>query len=294
MSSFDIVKVGLSADLAASGTATITYPTGRSKGFYSGTDGKHVLVAGGNVYNAPKDFTLTFNANASSITLTWGAANATLVAGTNITLQLSRPGYDGLGVADVANVTKMVAAGVYRVDLGSPNVADADGICASQSVTTLVAALLNGAVGATLDVPRNVVGAWTGTSVITITGLDEYGAVVVENSASGTSHTGTKAFKKITSIIPTGSITSATFGTGDVLGLPVALPTLGRVLREMEDGTTASAGTPVAAIIAKATATTGDVRGTYDPNSACDGSKGFTLLLALTDPDNKGVSQYAG
>jgi hypothetical protein len=36
------------------------------------------------------------------------------------------------------------------------------------------------------------------------------------------------------------------------------------------------------------------VRGTYDPDSACNGTKTFTLLVALTDPTYKGVAQYAG
>jgi len=49
-----------------------------------------------------------------------------------------------------------------------------------------------GALGFTADcrTGRNVVAAWTGTAVMTVTGLDMYGNVVVEASASGTSLTG--------------------------------------------------------------------------------------------------------
>jgi hypothetical protein len=42
------------------------------------------------------------------------------------------------------------------------------------------------------------------------------------------------------------------------------------------------------------TATTADVRGTYDPNVACDGSKGFKLIVALQDPQFLGNPQYDG
>lgn len=44
----------------------------------------------------------------------------------------------------------------------------------------------------------------------------------------------------------------------------------------------------------EATATTGDVRGTYDPSDACDGDDGYMLLVALPNPADKGVAQYGG
>lgn len=51
-------------------------------------------------------------------------------------------------------------------------------------------------------------------------------------------------------------------------------------------------GTFVAGVTTKATATTGDPRGTYDPTAACDGTTQFALLVALPDPGNDGVPQY--
>ncbi len=87
-------------------------------------------------------------------------------------------------------------------------------------------------------------------------------------------------------------MTGATVGTGDVIGLPVFLPGTGYVLRELQDGAAATAGTIVAGVTTKATATTGDVRGTYDPNAACDGAKAFQLLTFLGDPGFKGVAQF--
>ena len=297
---FDVASFTLASALAASGTVTVGYPSGRSKGDYLHSDGKHVLVADGNTYSAPASFSLTFNANASSITLTWAAGMRTLAAGTTCRLEMSRAGQNDRRPleAPAAALAKVSSAPSYLISLGSPNVADADGICASQSGTAATAMTINGALAAsgvaTFDVPRNVVGAWTGTAVLTVTGTDEYGGVIVESSASGTTMAGKKAFKTITSVVPSASTTSATVGSGDVLGLPVALPTVSMVVREIEDSATATAGTLVAADRAKGTATTGDVRGTYDPNSAADGNKGFALVVALSDPTNRGVPQFAG
>lgn len=50
-------------------------------------------------------------------------------------------------------------------------------------------------------------------------------------------------------------------------------------------------GDAVVGASAAATATTGDVRGTYDPATACDGSKSFDLLVLSPDPKYLGVTQ---
>jgi hypothetical protein len=42
------------------------------------------------------------------------------------------------------------------------------------------------------------------------------------------------------------------------------------------------------------TATTGDVRGTYDPNAAADGARVFELVVALMEPGDLGMPQFAG
>src|SRR5688500_11043921 len=93
---FDTIPAfSLAAALAASGTLTVSYPTNRSKGHYLGSTGRHkLIVRGSTTYTAPEDFTLTFNANASNITLTWGAGKPTLAAGTVVTLQMERRGQD--------------------------------------------------------------------------------------------------------------------------------------------------------------------------------------------------------
>ena len=188
---------------------------------------------------------------------------------------------------------------ILQVDLGAPVAASANAICLSQSVTGGVAALLNGALGGTLDVPRNVVAAWTNTAVCTVTGTDVYGRTLVESSASGTSMTGKKAFKTITSVVFSASVTSATVGTGDVLGLPYRIGGKFDILAAYADNTADIASAAVVAGDATAaSATTGDVRGTYDPNTACNGSVRFRLWLKPYGVKNRaeayGVDQYAG
>lgn len=186
-----------------------------------------------------------------------------------------------------------------QVDLGAPVAASANAISLSQSVTGGVAALLNGALGATLDVPRNVVAAWTNTAVCTVTGTDKYGRTLVESSASGTSMTGKKAFKTITSVVFSASVTGATVGTGDVLGLPYRLAGKYDILAAYADNTAdLASATVVAGDATTPTATTGDVRGTIDFNTACNGSVRFRVWMKPYGAKNRaeafGVDQYAG
>lgn len=240
---FKVVEATLASALAASDTLTLSYPSGTNAGSFTGGVG-HKLVTGANdVFKSPKYFTLSFGA--TSITLTWGSSSPTLPVGTKVFVQLEQPGYSSQSAREGADpaIKRTVDAPLKLINLGSPLTADADGIAASQSVSAGAAFSLDGALlgdivanRMILDVPRNVVAAWTTASVLTITGLDEYGNVMVEKSASGTSHTGKKAFKEITSITSSASITSATVGTGVVLGLPVFLPSKNCVVAEYQSG----------------------------------------------------------
>lgn len=296
--SFKTAETTLSADVATSGTITFSYPSGTDAGKFRGGSG-HTMWAAGlqSLLTAPGDFTVSFGA--SNITVTY-LGSTTLPSGTRVSAQFDSLGGDrDAPSAYTGGVVDVAPTHAFIVNLGAPDTADADGVCASQAGTADTAMTINGALAsggvATFDVPRNVVGAWTTAAKLTITGTDQYGETVVETTgAAGTAHTGKKAFKTVTSVVPDTNITGATVGTGDVLGLPVFLPEKGLVLREMEDGTTATAGTVVAGVTTAATATTGDVRGTYDPNSAADGSKAFALVAALPDASDKGVSQFGG
>lgn len=295
---FKTAETTLSAAVAQDGTFDVSYPAGTDAGSFLGGKGHKLWAAGLQTLfdYGSSGFTMSFGA--SNITVTYKGAT-TIPANTRVQVQLGMLGSDSreievrLGDAKRTSVMTPVV-----VNLGAPDTADANGVCESQAITaagtgSLDGALVTGGV-AEFDVPRNVVAAWTNTAVMTVTGTDEYGNTIVESSASGTSMAGKKAFKTITAVDVSANVTGATVGTGDVLGLPILLPQTGLVVREMEDGAAPTAGTLVAGVNSAATATTGDVRGTYDPNSACNGSRAFSLLAYVEDPSDLGVAQYAG
>lgn len=280
---------------STSDTQTFSYPTGT---------GPDSFAPAGNHKITGADVTELLS-NMDHVTITFGPSNITVVnntdrtfrAGATYVLDLDLAGYDD--EEDPIPVATAFEMSAVRINLGAPDAADANGAVASQACTAAsgLATGINGALAtsgvATFDQPRNVVAAWTGTAVLTVTGTDEYGTTIVESSASGTSLAGKKAFKTVTGVSTSADITGLTVGTGDVLGLPIFLEAPVAVA-EIEDGAAATAGTLVAGVTATATATTGDVRGTYDPNSACDGSKEFELDILVRAKSFVGVSQYGG
>jgi hypothetical protein len=194
---------------------------------------------------------------------------------------------------------------VSKISMGSPIVGDPNGIVVSQDLTALgvfsvsataAVAIAAGALAGVMDVPRNIVAAWTGTAVITITGTDVYDNVMSEASASGTSLAGTKAFKTVSDVTVSGDVTSLTVGTGDVLGLPYVLTAESDVLAFYADAVEEKlASVFVAADATVATTTTGDVRGTVNPDTTLDGSVELVLWMHVQDNGSKqglvGVTQ---
>lgn len=174
-------------------------------------------------------------------------------------------------------------------------------VSASQSVGAAGSALLNGTylnnvpgsstqtVGGNVytgvivpDVPRNVVAAWTTASVVKVSGFDVYGQAMTEQSASGTTFTGRKAFAIITGITSTAAVTGFTAGFGNVLGLPFTTQS-GDFLSPMFNDA-ADAGTFVARdYTTPATSTTGDPRGTYTPAGTLNGAKFVAAILKVVD-----------
>ena len=325
--SFKIVNHVLAADMATSDTVTVAYPTGTKAGNYAGASG-HQIAGNGAIYKAPVDFTLTFGA--ASITLTWKAA-LTVPAGATLAMQIEMQGEND-GEPDLPAGSGIVLAPVCRIDLGSPVAADDDNIIdaatgvevpdTAETVSYTPAAngtspvdngsivgtkTINGVLCWELDVARNVTSLVThGSAVVPMTiglhGFDTDEKAMSETiavAAGGTSQSdaGQKAFKFIRQVdltaLADASANTVNVGFGDKLGLPSFLPGTGYVLQELEDGAVPTAGTVVAGDTSTASATTGDVRGTYDPNTACDGVTGFALLAALPDPSSKGVPQYA-
>jgi hypothetical protein len=292
----DIIRAVLAASVLNGGTFTVGYPVGRDNGDYAG-GWDHQVVS--NTYGPLSAIRgeVAFSFGASNVTIT-NNSGGTLLAGTEIYVQLDRAGANGtmdIDLLALANPGKMAGLEPFMINLGAPVAASANAICASQALNTGANGLLNGATAGILDKPRNVVAAWTNTAVLTVTGVDEYGNVVAENSASGTTFTGAKAFARVTRVQVSANVTGLTVGTGVVLGLPVFLPQVGRVIREMVDGAVPGTGaTIVAGVQAAATATTGDVRGTYNPNSAPDGARDYQVIAMLEDPTYIGRRQFAG
>lgn len=301
------VRTVLAADWAAAGTITVSYPTGIEGGHLSSADHKITVKNGANLLQG-RDFALTTQGKASAV-LTLAAGMATIPAGSELFVEFHLKG-DRYNIDPNAINTQSQPAGnrvsyrqVLEVNFGSPATAVAAGIIASQDLTalgvfsvstTLAAALAAGPLAGVFDVPRNVVAAWTGAAVLTVIGYDEFGVLVKESSASGTTFAGKKAFKRITSVSVSANVTALTVGSGDVLGFPVFLPNAVNVLYDTEDGATITDGTYVAGVLTKPTALTGDVRGTYDPNSACDGAKKFSVVMLSDDPLFLGVPQFGG
>lgn len=296
------VKVVTGGAIATNGTFTVNYPAGKTLADYENAVG-HYFLALGAKYTQPDDFTIAFNAG--SATITYKGAT-TIPAGIDIYVQLEEVGTSKTLAGFVNDgKTKVAINGLrkldsFQIDLGAPATADADGVSASQALTaaSTTGAAFDGAIGATLDMPRGLVAAWTNTAVLTFEGLDAYGQKVVEKSASGTSFTGKKAFAKVTKITTSADVTGLTVGTAaGVIGLPVYLPTAGYVNAELQDGATVgSAGTFAAglAVNTPATATNADIRGTYTPNAAPDGAKSLSIVVNLPDPTFLGNPQYAG
>jgi hypothetical protein len=183
-----------------------------------------------------------------------------------------------------------------------PATLDADGICAQQTLAGAGNALLNGALASggtvTLDVPRNVIvdAAGAATAVLTITGTDVYGIPMSEAiTLNGTTAVaGKKAFKTITRVAASAAATDIFVGTGDVFGLPIDANSRNYVLTAW-NGAFVTTGTFVAADSTAATTTTGDVRGTFAPADAADGTKRLTLWVFVFDDDTQtglyGVAQ---
>jgi hypothetical protein len=117
----------------------------------------------------------------------------------------------------------------------------------------------------------------------TINGYDIYGFPMTQTitGVSNTTVSSTKAFKYITSIVPSGTINSTTVqvGTNDIFGLPLRTDYVSQLQVYMNNADIApSAATFVAADIQTALTTSGDVRGTYYSGTASDGTKRMTVV----------------
>ncbi len=137
-----------------------------------------------------------------------------------------------------------------------------------------------------LDLPRAIkVNCSTTARAFTVSGYDYYGQAmseVITVATAGTAVTGKKAFFQVSGATIAGSATAVLIGTSDVLGLPVRVFNAAYVISVKSNSTLAQdAGTFVAADTAVATTGTGDVRGTYVPATASDGTVRTVMAISL-------------
>jgi hypothetical protein len=189
-------------------------------------------------------------------------------------------------VWDVVPLTKQTnnvsVAASYAV-AGNATLAAGTG---TTSVTTAA-----GVTAIQLDCPRAVsITIGTGTiadTAVTVSGLDVYGEAMSEVIQTGTTQSttvnGKKAFFQITQVAVAGDCGGTiAVGTTDILGSPVRITDAGYIARSGWAGALADdAGTFVAAVTTTATTTSGDVRGTYVPSSAPNGTRRLVMGILL-------------
>lgn len=190
---------------------------------------------------------------------------------------------------------------VYIFDV-VPATLDVDGLAVAQAVAApgnlvltagpaVTATVdLSGVTRYVLDTPRCITidstGAGDTTQTALVRGYDVYGQAMSELIAFNgtTAVAGQKAFKSVVSIAISAALAGNGFaGFSDVLGLPVRVTNAGYIVSAKWDNTLAdNAGTFAAAdTTSPATTTTNDVRGTYLPSSAADGSKRLVMCIAV-------------
>lgn len=311
------IAVSLSAAVAPAGTFTANYPTqaalGASlgsgsapytKGNYLLNNNRHVLFLGQNKYQSPQDFTATFNANASGITITNKTA-ATWPIGATGFLQFDLSGVPNLPAdSNALKNSGLLTLFTVGLDLGSPVAGSATAYAAAQAVAAAGNLTQNGGITAvngvvTFDVPRTMQfvssNAGDTTQTATISGIDDFGGKVTETvTLNGTTVvTSKKALVSVNKVaISAATAGNISAGTSNALGLPVAIYKAGQVLKELQDGAVATAGTFVLADGSTPTATTGDPRGTYTPNSTPNANLGLLIIAAIPDRSDNGVTNF--
>lgn len=226
---------------------------------------------------------------------------------TNVGAPLTVGGAIGKGSAKGNFGATMSPMYIYEV---TPAAAVTNGIAASQAVSGASNLTLNGSLVtagvAVFDIARTVqavstVGTDT-TQTLTFTGTDFYSVPVVETvTMNGTNIVqGLKAFKTVNRVASSGSFGgSVTAGSGDKFGIPFRINKKGS-LQAFWDNTwnNASGTTTIAVTTTPATATTGDVRGTYTTATASDATRTLAFWVYMDDVDSNnglyGVDQFGG
>ena len=215
------------------------------------------------------------------------ASSTTMYAHGNIGLDDPAPMELGVGPLGRVYIWDIMPQAAVTNNIAASQTAAAAGavtLTAGTSVRSVTNA--SGSTVLQLDCPRAVkVNCGTTARAFTVSGYDYYGQVMTETitvAVAGTAVTGKKAFWQISGVTIAGSATVVVVGTSDVLGIPVRVFNAAYITSVKSNSTLAQdAGTFVAADTATASATTGDVRGTYVPATASDGTVRTVMTIAL-------------
>lgn len=220
-----------------------------------------------------------------------GAADAYVGVNQNNALGNASPMPKGVGPLGRIYVWDTVPATLQAANIAASQTPAAAGALTLTAGTSATRGVRNdGVVVIQLDVPRAVSIFLTtaGTArTYTVAGYDYYGLPMTETitTVANSTVSGNKAFYQIASVTGAGggSGQPVTVGTTDKLGLPLRVTDRGYVARAGWNNTLAEdAGTLTVAVTTDpATASTGDVRGTYTPSSATDGTKRLVMGILL-------------
>lgn len=308
---FQILNATPSSAVASGGTIAFTFGTNSDLGQVR-FEGGHVLFAEGlgAQFNFPNDFTISFSSLTATVTYN---GTTSIPAGTLVKLQLETAGENNYLTSlpstlnevtkDITGKIRSVNARLVRVLFGAIATASATAVvnAVARVGTNLLTTYTTPFV---MDVPRNVqvvssnAGDTTQTAILR--GTDEFGVAMSETiSLNGTTIVaGKKAFKTLISDTTSATLAgNISIGTNTGIGMPLFLPGgtgagLGYIVKEVQDGATPTAGTAKGGDLTKASGTTGDVRGTWVPNSAPDGTKVYEVFIAASDTNFKGVPQF--
>lgn len=198
--------------------------------------------------------------------------------------------------AGVGPVGRVAFRNIVPLTAAINNIALSQHMTASTALTLTAGAGItagtapNGSAILQTDVPRCA--SLTSTSNLsainfTLTGYDEYGALLTSTIAGPNNNTVTfpKAVASVVSIVPgtTDGSHNVSVGTSDLFGLQFAVTDAGYVLPKWGNALPIDTGTLVEADTAAATATTGDVRGTYQPSTASNGVRRLVVWQHLTN-----------
>jgi hypothetical protein len=234
--------------------------------------------------------------------LTGVTAGTATISGTTLTVVTMASGaltvgsvLSGTGVTAGTKITKFLTgtggAGTYRVDTSQTvaataitGVAGINGVPRIPMGSTGAVSLYNPACMVGRNIRITSGGNDSGIT-FTVSGYDVYGYPMTETitGANAGVASGAKAFKYVSGVTHTGTVASTmSIGTGDVFGFPLFSNSFQDVFINWNAGIIVASTGYLAGVSTTASATTGDIRGTYAVQSASDGSK--RLVISQSPP----------